>query len=590
MKSVLRIAALALMAALLCLLPACGGDGSADTTAPDTTAAPETTAAPTPLALVTGGVSEYAIVRPETADDEVVDAAIALYSAFTQAGVRITITTDWEKAGADPSTRPKYEILVGHTNREETETVASRLLYDDYAVEVVGDKLVICGGGDAATAAACNWFVGQYLSGKVTDLSLERTLLHSKVDSSYPVTAITLGGKAIQDYTIAYTSSVYNDAALELQQGIIDACGRVLPVVALRNGAAPMIIVGMPESVDVIAPCTGEKVFALSRDSMDHAIEQKDGTLVLAGFTAWTASDAVGEFLATYLAGKTGEVAVGEISLLSEMTASEPLYKEATMRIMTYNVLGVADNHLDRYPYVIAQIRRYLPDILGMQESPKTVHSQVIDAVSDVYAEAHKWHDGGDIVNYTPILYRKDKYKVLEADCVFLRSRYTGTNTKSICWAVFETIETGERFIVTNLHGSLISASYNIPGSNSVEGAAWRVDNVAQMVEKLTELKAKYGDLPTFSTGDFNFNEDAQAYKDAVAAGLSDAEKIATVSRVSGIKTTHTVGQAPASGKSIDHIFVNDKVSVYVQEVVRDAEALKGSDHCAVYADVKLGK
>lgn len=590
MKSILRIAALALMAALLCMLPACG-DGSADTAAPDTTAAPETTAAPTPLALVTGGKSEYAIVRSETADDEVVDAAIALYTAFTNAGVKLSITTDWEKRDADPAARPKYEILVGHTNREETAAVTSRLLYDDYAVEVVGDKLVICGGGNEATVAACEWFVKQYLSDKVTDLALERTLLHSKAESTYPVSAITLGGKDIRQYTIAYTSNVYIDAAAELQQGIIDACGRVLSVTSLRDAEAPMIIVGMPESADVIAPCTGEKVFALTGDSMDHAIEQKDGMLVLAGRNAWTASDAVGEFVATYLAGKTGEVAVGEISLLSEMTAAEPLYKEATMRIMTYNVLGVADNHLDRYPYVIAQIRRYLPDILGMQESPKTVHNQVIDAVKDVYAEAHKWHDDADdIVNYTPILYRKDKYKVLESGCVFLRSRYTGTNTKSIAWAVFETLETGEKFMVTNLHGSLISASYNIPGSNSVEGAAWRVDNVKQMLEKLDEMKAKYGDLPTFSTGDFNFNEDAQAYKEAIAGGLTSAERCAAVSSVTGIKTTHAVGQAPAAGKSIDHIFVNDKVSVYVHNVIKDAEALKGSDHCAVYADVKLGK
>lgn len=153
-----------------------------------------------------------------------------------------------------------------------------------------------------------------------------------------------------------------------------------------------------------------------------------------------------------------------------------------------------------------------------MQEAPKTVHSQIIDKISDVYAEAQKWHEGGTIVNYTPILYRKDKYKVIEAGVVFLRSRYTETNTKSMSWAVLETIETGERFIVTNLHGALIMATYNIPGSNSVEGAAWRVDNVAQMLEKLDELKAKYGDLPTLSTGDYNFNADAQAYKDALRA------------------------------------------------------------------------
>ena len=585
MKKTFCPAAIALLAILLCLFSACG---EADPALAETTAVPETTAPPTPLSLVSGGKSEYIIVRGETADDIEVDAAIALYTAFANAGVKVGITTDWEKDGADPAARPKYEILVGHTNREETKTVTDRLLYDAYAVEVVGDKLVICGGGSNTTVEACRAFIETYLAGKVADLSLERTLLLSQQGSTYPVSTVTIGGRDLSEYTIVYTNAIYDDAAFELQQGLIEVCGRQLPVSSMRNVTSPMIVVGMPSAAADIAPC-GATVMTLSREGMLHAIEQKDGMLVLAGHTGWTTSDAVYEFLNTYLIGKSGEVAIGEIAAISDMTSSEPLYAEATMRIMTYNVLGVADNHLDRYPYVLAQIRRYMPDILGMQESPKTVHNQVIDAVKDVYAEAHKWHDDADdVVNYTPILYRKDKYKVLESGCIFLRSRYTETNTKSIAWAVFETLDGGAKFIVTNLHGSLIADSYNIPGSNSVEGAAWRVDNVAQMVEKLNELKGKYGDIPTFSTGDFNFNEDAQAYKDAVAAGLSDAEKIASVSRVTGIKTTHTVGQAPAAGKSIDHIFVNDKVSVYVHEVVRDKEALKGSDHCAVYADVKL--
>ena len=144
MKKTFCPAAIALLAILLCLFSACG---EADPALAETTAVPETTAPPTPLSLVSGGKSEYIIVRGETADDIEVDAAIALHTAFANAGVKVGITTDWEKDGADPAARPKYEILVGHTNREETKTVTDRLLYDAYAVEVVGDKLVICGGG-----------------------------------------------------------------------------------------------------------------------------------------------------------------------------------------------------------------------------------------------------------------------------------------------------------------------------------------------------------------------------------------------------------------------------------------------------------
>lgn len=591
MKSILRTAALAALSVLLCLLPACGSERTADTTTvPDTTAAPVETAAPAqPIVLVSGGQSEYVVVRPENASQDVTNIAIELYQAFAKAGVNVSITTDWEKKGADPADRPKKEILVGETNREESVQVKENLLINDYSVETVNDKIVICGGNDAATITACRLFTNEYLylGDKISDLTIERGQLFSYT-GNYAVSKLTIGGHDISEYTIAYTDSKYQDAAAALQAGITDACGRVLPIAALNKTEGQKIIVGMPADKAAIAPCTGEQVLALEKDSLVHAIEQKDGTLVLAGATVWAAGDAVKAFVADNLTGKTGEVAISEINTTGEMIIDVPIYQEATMRIMTYNVYGTNGDYAARFPYVVETIKQYLPDIIGMQEANDKVHSEVIDQLSDVYAQVDKFLEGNDIITRTPILYRKDKYKVLEADCVFLRSRYTGTNTKSIAWAVFESIETGERFIMTNLHGALIADSYNVAGTNSVEGAAWRVDNIAQMVEKLTELKAKYGELPTFSTGDFNFNEDAQAYKDAIAAGLSDAEKTATVSRVTGTKTTHTVGETPVAGKSIDHIFINDKVNVLVHDVIRDADALKGSDHCAVYADVKL--
>ena len=270
------------------------------------------------------------------------------------------------------------------------------------------------------------------------------------------------------------------------------------------------------------------------------------------------------------------------------LVVEHPVYAEADLRIMTLNSYGTNGDYETRFPYQVNLVRRYLPDVVGMQEVNKTTHGGVVNKLSDIYAVAAKWHGGGSIVNYTPILYRQDKFALVEANVFFLRSRYTGSNTKSISWAVLSPLDGSSDFIVINLHGALIMASYNLPGSNAVEGAAWRTDNVKEMIELLGTIRAKYGNLPAFFTGDYNFDASSQAYQTAIDGGLIDSEQSATVSRVTGIKTYHTVGEAPPAGKSIDRVFITEGITAYVHNVVLDEDALKATDHCAVYIDVKI--
>lgn len=577
----------ALLLALLCvILPACGEDAP-EPPAQTTEAPAATTEAPKPLTIP--AESDYVIIRADEADQAVVDAAIDLMKSFASAGIKVGIASDWEKKGTDPATRHPREILVGKTNREASQKAAKTLRANDYIIETVDDRIVICGGTPGATASACTRFVNLYLNEKTDSLTLERGVLDS-LAGQYSVGAVTLGGKPLSDYTIAYTGLSYAPAAQTLQKGVMSATGYVLPIDALNDTtAAPVIVLGQPTAADITRLGGSVDQLALEKGSTEHILAQSGTVLYLAGLTEWTASDAANEFVATYLAGKSGDVAIDGVSIRSAMSVAEPVHADADLRVMTFNVFGTNGDYAARFPYIVDTVRRTLPDIVGFQEANKTVHNQVLAKLYDVYAQVHTHHSNGSTVNYTPILYRRDKLKVIESDLSFLRSRYTGTNTKSITTCVMEVIETGERFIMTNLHGSLISASYNIPGSNAVEGAAWREDNIAEMCEKIDALKQKYGDLPTFSTGDYNFNSTAKAYSDALALGLKCADVLATVSADRGMASYHkTVGDIPGNGLPIDMIFVSGSAKVYVHRIVADPDTCKGSDHCPVYADVSL--
>jgi hypothetical protein len=107
------------------------------------------------LSIVTNKTLNYKIIYPEDGNAHDVTAANLFreyFSEVTKSSVRPE--SDFLKRGAshDPNT---LEILVGHTNYDETAEVLSTLAYGDYAVRLVGNKIVVAGweGGNTLDAA-----------------------------------------------------------------------------------------------------------------------------------------------------------------------------------------------------------------------------------------------------------------------------------------------------------------------------------------------------------------------------------------------------------------------------------------------------
>ncbi len=143
---------------LLCLCMVCTGLlGSLSACSKDPNDNEENPDVPT-ISLIDGS-TEYTVIRPEITIQNVILSAADLRMALeTATGVAVGIGTDYVKRGDSvPTDTP--EILVGATNREESQQVLATLAENEFAIQMVGKRLVIVGYDDNCTIAAVDHFV-----------------------------------------------------------------------------------------------------------------------------------------------------------------------------------------------------------------------------------------------------------------------------------------------------------------------------------------------------------------------------------------------------------------------------------------------
>lgn len=206
------------------LFSGCAGDGSPDSS--DGSSAGSGTAEQPDIRVSLAG---YRIVRPDGGDG--MDEAISLYRELDKLGTRLDIVTDWHKKDEALPAQAK-EILVGRTNRSESEEVYRDLKLYDSAVLFVPEsgRIVIAGGNAAALASAVEDFLASVSSGSFPgDLSVKRS------GGEYRLRSLTLNGIPAGDYSIVTGKGADNDlkyAASIISSAVADACGAMLSVSA----------------------------------------------------------------------------------------------------------------------------------------------------------------------------------------------------------------------------------------------------------------------------------------------------------------------------------------------------------------------
>ena len=176
--------------------------------------------------------SEYVVVRPQLCSYYVKEAAVELKDALAEAtGANISVKEDFLYGDTQPA---KYEILVGLTNREESQRAADSIKYYDYTVTIDRDKLVVCAYTDEKLAEAV-----EYVKGLISGGTLSITENEIKtVRSEYKFDQLKFEDVSLDGYTIVIpggANNVIESYAHKLQDAILDNSGNYLPIVNDRK-------------------------------------------------------------------------------------------------------------------------------------------------------------------------------------------------------------------------------------------------------------------------------------------------------------------------------------------------------------------
>lgn len=547
----------------LCALCACGSDGTHDDGTSSSDASSDTTPADsdaqTPTAdILLSGLSQYAVVRPEEAEQEEIDAAVEIYNALKELGVS-GMKTDFLKPGATDGKyiESDYEILVGQTNRAATAQLLDSMRCDDYAYAVVGTKIVIVGGSAKATATAAAAFVKDVVKAPHEDgvlMSDDDTVSFTK--TTYPVDSLALAGTGIADFKIVYKASSKlgeKEMAASLSKAILTSTGYRMQVASDREAYV--------EGREILIGETSRKVDAYAKklDANGYYLGVEGDFIVVNGGGSLGLATAVNELkkMITSAAAQGGSPAIE----LTETLGTVPETDRLTS--MSFN-LKVGSRSDERDARVVEMILKYMPDTIGVQEASPSWMNTLKKSISAYYNYVGEGRDGGDNGEYNAVFYLKDKFELVESGTKWLSaspkipSRFPSSSLNRIyTYAQLRRISDGAEFVHVNTHLEHTSEAAR--------------EKQTEVLMKFIETKIS---LPILISGDFNCTAGSAPYKMIIAGGLTVSSAVAAQS--DNAATFHG-----SSSKVIDFIFINtDHINVDTYHVCN--EMINGdyaSDH-----------
>ena len=192
-KGLRRAAAISMLLAAMTALQGCSGGRngtSAGSSAEPGTADPG--GASGTVTLISEGTAEYTVVRAESAGEGITKLVREITLFLREAGGSAAAVTDFSRdpVSEKDAIAEKKEILVGPTNRPESEEASSGIGTDEYRVVFLRNKIAICGGSDFALAAGCDAFMNA-----------------AKADGngSLVIPGVKISGRTGRDYRIAVT-------------------------------------------------------------------------------------------------------------------------------------------------------------------------------------------------------------------------------------------------------------------------------------------------------------------------------------------------------------------------------------------------
>jgi len=257
------------------------------------------------------------------------------------------------------------------------------------------------------------------------------------------------------------------------------------------------------------------------------------------------------------------------------------------LRLMSSNIWGdyFGNEVYRRDEQLMTVYRRYLPDILGLQEmTPSWWASPVWERLQEVYRFVPANTQNKN--NYVPLLYRYGKFELLDQGWHLYHEDLDAS--KGYTMGVFRDRERGRVFAVFNTHFWF---------KGEIADNYVRVYNAMVLDKAIQTTKEKFG-CPVFFMGDLNCTYASQAWEYLRSAGW--VSSFAVAGQCSGFSSMHGDPQRGADHCyhgvttdqpkecSIDYIGVPVDTAVEKLLHIADQEALDASDHSPVLADLML--
>jgi endonuclease/exonuclease/phosphatase family metal-dependent hydrolase len=254
------------------------------------------------------------------------------------------------------------------------------------------------------------------------------------------------------------------------------------------------------------------------------------------------------------------------LALLSALAVPALAAETHQLTVMTYNVRVP----LDKPPYtwperrdaVMECIRSLDPDLIGTQEGIKVQHDDIAMALPE-YVRIGQAREGGDKGEYSAILYRKDRFTVVEqgdfwlSDSPEVAGSFTWGNTlpRMVTWARLRDQKSGREFVWFNTH-------FDHKSQPSREKSA------ELLLKKASQVDAA---IPVLITGDFNANAgENKAYEILTKPGaFTDTWTVAKERQGEGINSFNGFAAEPVpGGKRIDWVLFRGPFTVKKTAVV----------------------
>ena len=545
-----------------------------------------------------GGKATFKVIHPNNPTDTVETATNTLLDAIeAKTGVRPEKGNDYKKKGQEYNDST-YEIFVGRTKHDQTQSILSELEDGQFAIRVVGKKIIITAPKDADLVTAVDYFISTFvenMSGADGAYSLsvtDYTSVYVSTDKK-----ITINGTDISEYTIVYETERegYMDVAIDLKNKM-ETLGYI--VNAVRD--------------DAVAETDGAKEILIGKTNRQVSktiYEREDPKLMTYKLVVdanylqivcggpFSAAECIGTMMFRFFDADNTAYVDGEYLATDENIAEIAFAEGTDLRVMTANILaerwasqaqGTVPPIVQRAEIFAATLISSKPDVVGLQEADAEwirVLPTYLEYIKETAGIEYRWifNDYQGKQTLTSILYRSDKYEEI-ASGIENVSYWTNSdyNMRLFEWVYLrEKGNANNKFIMSNTHW----------GWEDDEKIA---ECVALSVNKAKALKASYPGVPILHTGDFNSKHiEGEKYVDEYLFKTSCSDAM-LVAKEKGVQKNNvggcgTVGTLRAEGGSyIDHIsYYGASTEILYYETLA-AKNIFLSDHLPHIADFKL--